>query len=98
MNYSEILSILQEKIEGVSQFAYEDFDSNEMGLGDYEIVEKYGGEGKGEEWYKVFYFVEHDVYVRIDGWYSSYNGTDFEDGWNCCKEVKPQQKVVTVYE
>lgn len=65
----------------------------------YEIAEaSEGGEGKGEYWCRVFYFKDHDVYIKVIGFYTSYSGTDFNDGWDCCKEVKPQQKTITVYE
>lgn len=61
-------------------------------------VEQYGGEDKGSTWYSVKYFPDHDVYLRVDGYYESYNGIEFYDGWNCVKEVKPQQKTIVVYE
>lgn len=67
-------------------------------LGECVEVQQHGGEGEGERWYVVYHFVEHDVYVRVDGWYQSYEGTDFYDGWDCCKEVRPKEKVITVYE
>ena len=61
-------------------------------------VEQYGGEDQGSTWYSVKYFPDHDVYIRVDGYYSSYNGTDF-NGWDDdCKEVRPKQKTITVYE
>lgn len=61
-------------------------------------VEQYGGEDQGSTWYSVKYFPDHDVYIRVDGYYSSYNGTDF-NGWDGdCKEVRPKQKTITVYE
>lgn len=69
---------------------------NYLGLGKVEEVEQYGGEGKGDTWYSVKHFVDHDVYIRIDGWYASYNGAEFDEGYG--KEVKPQEKVITVYE
>lgn len=64
----------------------------------WEEVEQYGGEGKGEEWYSVKYFPDYDVYIRVDGFYQSYSGTDFYEGWGCCSEVKKIQKTITVYE
>jgi hypothetical protein len=67
-------------------------------LGECVQVQQHGGEGEGEQWYVVYHFVEHDIYVRVDGWYQSYEGTDFYDGWDCCKEVRPKEKVITVYE
>lgn len=65
---------------------------------EFHEVDSYGGEGQGETWYIVYYFPKHDVYIRIDGYYQSYNGTEFYDGWGCCKEVKPVKKTITVYE
>lgn len=67
-----------------------------IGLGEIEEVEQYGGEDMGSEYYVVQYFKDHDVYIRTDGYYSSYNGTDWEDGYGC--EVRPKEKTITVYE
>jgi len=66
-------------------------------FGTVNVVDQHGGEGEGEEWYIVYHFVDHDVYVRVDGWYQSYHGTEF-DGWGSCREVRPQQRMVTFYE
>ena len=97
--FQEILDILKEKCEdGVSQFAYGDFDQEEIGLGEIKEVEQHGGEGEGSNWYSVKHFIEHDLYIKVSGWYSSYHGTDF-NGWeDSCEEVKPQEKTITVYE
>lgn len=57
-----------------------------------------GGEGKGENWNRVFHFKDHNVYIKVHGYYSSYNGTEFDDGWDCCSQVVPTQKTITVYE
>lgn len=67
-----------------------------LGLGEIVEVYKYGGEDCGSTWYSVKYFVDHDVYIRTDGYYSSYNGTDFEDGYG--DEVKKVERLVTVFE
>ncbi len=66
-----------------------------IGLGKIEEVEQYGGEGQGETWYSVKHFVDHDVYIQTDGFYSSYNGTDFYEGYG--EEVVPEERMVTVY-
>lgn len=71
---------------------------NHIGVGEFKQVEQYGGEGEGETWHVVYYFVEHDVYIRVDGFYQSYDGTEFYDGWGCCREVRPKEKTITVYE
>jgi len=65
---------------------------------DWKEVDQYGGEGKGDTWWSIKYFPDHDVYLRVYGYYQSYNGTEFYDGWGCVSEVKPQQKTITVYE
>lgn len=67
-----------------------------LGLGEVEEVAQYGGEDMGTTWYSVKYFKNHDVYIRIDGHYTSYNGTDFYDGYG--KEVVPTERVVTFFE
>jgi len=97
--FQEIIEILKEKLnDDVAMFAYHDFDQDKIGLGEIKEVTQKGGEGEGNEWYSVKYFTDHDIYIRVDGYYSSYNGTDFDNGWDCCEEVKPQQKTITVYE
>lgn len=68
---------------------------DQLGLGRVEEVNQYGGEGQGDTWYSVKYFKDHDVYIRIDGFYSSYNGVYFNYGYG--KEVRPQEKTITVY-
>lgn len=65
-------------------------------LGEVKEVRQQGGEGEGDVWYVVHYFPAHDVYLRTDGYYSSYGGTEFYDGFG--REVRPQEKMITVYE
>ena len=104
LTFEQIMAVLKEKIKAddwdneISQFAYMNYNKEELGLGPVEEVDSYGGEDCGSTWYSVQHFKDHDVYIRVDGYYSSYNGTDFYDGWDCCKEVKPKEKTITVYE
>ncbi len=98
MNYQEILEEVKKQCRDVSEFAYEEYDSEKLGLGKVEEIDQYGGEGEGDHWHSVKHFKEHNVYIKVTGWYQSYNGTEFYDGWNCCSEVKPIQKTITVYE
>ena len=70
---------------------------NSLGIGPFKVIDKYGGEGKGDEWWKVFYFEDHDVYMKITGWHTSHHGVDF-DGWEEASEVRPIEKTITVYE
>lgn len=69
-----------------------------LGIGEWEEVDQYGGEGQGDTWYSIKYFKDHDVYLKCDGYYQSYNGTEFYDGWDNVYEVKPEQKTITVFE
>ncbi len=95
MNFQEIKKKLFTEGElTLSEFGYMDYSSEELGLGPVEEVAQRGGEGEGEDWYSVQYFKEHDVYIRIDGYYNSYNGTDFD---NDVYEVFPSEKTITVY-
>lgn len=96
-SFSEILEKIKSVCGSVYEFAHEDYDPNDFGLGPCTEVKQYGGEGKGDKWYSIKYFKDHDVYIRVDGYYQSYNGAEFE-GWKSCKEVKPEEKLITVYE
>lgn len=90
---SELL--LTEEEEALPYSEQEKVILQKLGLGEVEEVDQYGGEGQGDTWYSVKHFKDHDVYIRIDGYYSSYNGTDFEEGYG--REVKPKEKVITVF-
>lgn len=83
-------------LEGNSLGEKERFVLNELGLGEIKEADSYGGEDCGAEWYKVWYFKDHDLYIRIDGYYQSYNGAEFNDGYG--REVKKTEKVITVFE
>lgn len=63
--------------------------------GALDMVEHYGGEGEGETWYDVIHFVEHGFYMQIDGYYQSYDGTDFSSAK--FREVKPETITKVVY-
>lgn len=109
MNYQEILVKLQEFYSddeesqdrdysnGFDEFAYSEV-GDVPGVGKFtEIVQK-GGEGEGEEWYSVKHFPDHDVYIKVDGYYASYDGTNFDNEWDGdVSEVRPEQVMVTFY-
>lgn len=69
-----------------------------IGFGPIEEVTRYGGEDMGSTWYSVKYFPKHDIYIRVDGWYQSYHGTEFGSWEEACSEVRPTTKQITVYE
>jgi hypothetical protein len=61
-------------------------------------VKTYGGhEGDGEECWSVykFYNSEDDVaYIKFDGYYQSYNGSEYQEFY----VVEPVDRMVTFYE
>lgn len=114
MNYKEILEEVKKQCQNVDEFASDldgervypnakygtkkyDTIINKI-LGTIEVVDKYGGEGKGEDWWKIYYFSDHNIYIKIKGYYQSYLGIEFYDGWDSCSEVTPKEKTITVYE
>lgn len=79
-------------------------ENNEItveGLGRIKVVEQKGGyselqEGaSGMEWHIVRHFVDHDVYIRLDGYYTSYEGLDISRAKY--KQVKPKERVIVEY-
>ena len=62
-------------------------------LGKYKFVDEFGGEGHGEDYWTVYHFIDHDVYIQFDGWYASHAGTEFDSMF----EVKPEEVTVTRY-
>lgn len=70
----------------------------EKGL-DWVEVEQYGGEGQGDTWYSIKHFPNENVYIKVDGYYQSYDGVSFDGEYDgCCSQVVPKQKTITVYE
>lgn len=69
------------------------------GLGQIKIIEKEGGyndlqEGaSGMEFHIIRHFVDHDIYIKLSGYYSSEEGVSPRN----YKQVTPQQKTITVF-
>ena len=65
-------------------------------LGPFEQVHQKGGEGQGDEYFVVVKFTDHDVLIRLDAFYSSYDGVD----WRCARmrPVSTVTRQVTFYE
>lgn len=63
----------------------------------FTFVEHYGGEDCGADYYSV-YQIRNDegfeVYVKFQGWYQSYVGSEYQEWYF----VEPIDKFVTVYE
>lgn len=63
-------------------------------LGPVKNVGSYGGEGRGDEYWEVYHFINHDVYIKFDGFYQSYEGSEYEEMF----EVKPVEVTKTEYQ
>lgn len=90
----EILNILNEKEISWSDLGYGEVDWETLDLGKVVTVVSYGSEGMGDEYYAVYHFINHHVYIRIDGCYQLYIGAEF---YEAPYEVKPEEKIITVY-
>lgn len=91
----QILEIVQEKLE-VYDWGHHDFDKEDIGLGEVIQIEQVGGEDQGTTWYSIKHFVDHDVYIKVEGYYTSYDGVDFDYGYGTV--VRPVEKTITVFE
>ena len=98
MNFKEIVEKLDQLEVSKDEFAHEDWDRKVIKetFGEVKEVFHKGGSGQGEEWSVVRYFADHDVYIRLDGFYTSYDGANFDDDEYF--EVFPQTKTITIYE
>lgn len=56
------------------------------GIGVAECVDEYGGEGQGDDYWTVFKI--QDRYFRKNGWYDSYNGSEWD---GALEEVFPKE-------
>lgn len=63
---------------------------------DVEVVDQQGGEGEGDDAHIVVHFPNRNLYVKLEGYYASYSG--FEWDYGNYYEVKPKEKTITVYE
>jgi len=92
----EIIAKVKESKVDIDDFAWENYDHEELGLGEIEEIEQVGGEGEGDHWHSVKLFKDHDVYLKVVGYYASHDGTSFYG--DCIHEVKPVERTVTFYE
>ena len=70
----------------------------QLGVGQMLEVAQKGGSDQGSEWYSVKHFVDHDVYIKFNYYYSSYEGIDIEENeYSDCKNVEPVEKMIIVY-
>ena len=63
----------------------------------FTFIEHYGGEDCGVDYYSVYRISDeegHEAYVKFQGWYQSYVGSEYREWYF----VEPVDKFVTVYE
>ena len=89
--------------ENKNDYKYEEFKEDSVyieGIGEIQVVNRSGGYsdipeyGSGVDWEIVRYFSDHKIYIRLSGYYSSYDGLQIDN----YDEVKPVSKVIIVYE
>lgn len=58
-----------------------------------EMVEHRGGEGQGDIYYTIWSFTDGNEthYVRFNGWYASYSGSEYQD----YDFVEPYERTIT---
>lgn len=96
LSFDEIIKIVEENGVSIESFARNYYKSIELGLGK---VKRIKAVSNSDEVYYVNYFIEHDIYVKTQGYYDSYDSYEtFEDAESYGFEVKPIEKVVTFYE
>ncbi len=90
-------------IEALQEFrghaiAYAEFDHDAFGFGKVEVFNRQTGDINNTSYcHSVLYFKEHDTYIKVNGWYSSYSGCREWEDYEL-SEVKPQTKQITVWE
>jgi hypothetical protein len=62
----------------------------------FELVDRYGGEDQGSDYWRVYSFSNGNevVFIKFDGWYASYEGSTYEEFY----EVQAVEKTITVFE
>ncbi len=64
LTYKEILQKLQNEGIELCDLAYGDFDSVELGLGESSEQEQ---DYDGSCWWSTRHFIDHDVYIKVEG-------------------------------
>lgn len=97
--YNEDVEGFEERdyTNGLQEFADNYHDTLPNGIGSYEQVYS-SGHYNDNNWIGVMYFDDHDIYLQIETWYTSYGGLNFDNyGWNDIVQVYPYEKTITDY-
>lgn len=97
MTREEIVKVFEDLSISISDVAHCDIPNPIPDLGSWKEVDQRGGEGEGETWWSVIHLKDLDIYIKTNGFYTSYDGVNF-DGWSDLTIVEPRQKTITVYQ
>lgn len=94
-NSNELIDIITKNYLQQALFFndFDDVDVEGLGLGELEYKDK---RCDTSEFWQVIYFKDHDIYLKISGWYDSYG--QGEHSYDSIKEVKPKDVILTTYE
>lgn len=106
MNGEELLIKLKETLEELDisetdffqeNYSSSDFDTIVAACGEWETVEYgRGATGDHDSYDIVYHFKNHNLYFEANGYYSSWDGTDWSDA--SLYQVIPKEKTITIYE
>jgi hypothetical protein len=96
LTYDEILNILQKHYPRVNDFARQHEDIMIPGIGIMDEVRSPSPMYNAYH-YVIRYFIDHDVYMKVKGYNSSYTGFSVSD-WSDCEQVFPKEKKVLYFE
>jgi hypothetical protein len=99
MEFKQVLELLP-NVGSITDFGreYIDQEKDHPELGTIKEVDSYGGEGMGDEYWRVYYLSKHDMYIRIQGYYQSHWGTEFPSTFEAAfSQVYPKEVTKTIY-
>jgi hypothetical protein len=101
MNYQELVEKLNEIDFGKNYYDrkitpaehFDDYPAGHHGhidsVGAFEVMQHYGGEDMGSNYFNIIHFKEHNVYIKFGTYYSSYDELDWDDA--DIKQVFPKE-------
>lgn len=103
MNAKELIKLINDTLEKeeieLTEFIYDDLNENNTTklysiFGKYKLITSERDLFDPDIEYSVFYFADHDIYLKIDGSYSSWDSTDWDSNFY---QVEPAEKTVVYY-
>lgn len=94
MNKTDIVALIKEEVTNKGNHPEYDADLSKLKAAGFKVEteEEEGGEGEGEDYHVVLKITGEDrkeIFVKCDGYYASYDGTDWTMGDTY--EVKPKE-------